>query len=549
MLRIRIFPLLFFAFATIFRADPSIGAQRAVGSDEDVTRIHLLHTNDIHGFLGARGATFMNPDFPPGLGGIASAARYIDRVRKEAAANGEGVLLLDAGDLFQGTRLGEMDDGASIIKFMNDLDYDAVAIGNHHFDSGWDNAHRLTRLAEFPVLGANIMLEGTTELAPWLQSTTMVETAGLKVGILGVCTRDTPSLTGPDDTDGLDFLPVDAVGQRAVDELREAGADLVIGIGHLGVAWDYQEKRATLDERLEARRTGESEFNLNAQELVSAVRGIDVQVCGHIHWGLREPYEDPVTHTVCVQTYGRFSGIGHVILRVDKRTGSLAGYELAHADGAEVTLFSDYIWPDPETKERIDSAIARAEAGMDEVLSILEEDLPRGSAEHPLGQVVTDAFLEATGADVAFTNRGGIRAELLRGTITPRELFEVLPFGNELEVFSVSGTDLLRMLETGVAGRRRDFQLGGATIVVDMARPTNERITECLIDGQPLDPDTTYEVVTTTYLASGSIGWDILTTFQSRATGMTDLAALEDYFRNRERVRHRFEIRIQKIGE
>ncbi len=489
----------------------------------------------------------MNPEFPPGIGGAGSAAAYIKRVRAAAAAAGEGVLLLDGGDIFQGTRLGERNQGAAIIEWMNAIEYDAMVLGNHDFDVGWENARRLATMAEFPALGANVALAESGVPVDWAAPYAMVETAGVRFGIVGIVTRDTKTLVPAEELGNVDFLPADETVRRILPELEAKGADVVIALGHIGVPPGFETRMESVEEKV-AQTPEERESGLNAQELVHAVRGIDLMVGGHIHWGLRKPYEDPITHSVCFQTYGRMSGLGHIVLLIDEETKSFAGYEFAHADGAEVTLFSDYIWPDREHAEAIGAAVAEAEAGMDQVVGRIGVHLARGDAEHILGQVVADAFRDAVDADVAFTNRGGIRTELRRGPVTPRDLYEVLPFNNELELYLVDGTTLRAMLETGVSGGRRDLELSGAEITVDQAAPDGAKLTRIEVGGVPLDAEAQYTVVTTSYLAQGSIGWELLVDMPSQSTGFSDLEAFQRYIENHSPIVVEFVPRIERVN-
>ena len=127
-------------------------------------KLNLLFSNDVHGGIDAVEATFMNPDFPPPLGGGASAATYIESVRKYAEENDEEVLLLDAGDFFQGHPIGTMSEGVAVINYMNWIGYDAMTIGNHEFDLGYDTLLRTISLAEFPIICGNIIVKETGDL-------------------------------------------------------------------------------------------------------------------------------------------------------------------------------------------------------------------------------------------------------------------------------------------------------------------------------------------------------------------------------------------------
>ena len=144
-----------------------VTAGAADADDDGILRLHLMWTNDLHGHIAPEPARFMNPDFPPPLGGGASAAAYIKEVRARAEAAGEAVLLVDVGDMFQGTPIGTKTEGTAVIEYFNAIGYDFSVPGNHDFDLGRDNLERLVGLSEFPWICANLVEKETGELVDW----------------------------------------------------------------------------------------------------------------------------------------------------------------------------------------------------------------------------------------------------------------------------------------------------------------------------------------------------------------------------------------------
>ena len=136
---------------------------------KDYLKIVTIFTNDMHGGIDRSEASFINPDFPPMLGGGAVAGRYILQKRQEAAQNGWGFLLIDAGDFYQGTPLGTVSEGEAVIEYMNTVGYDALTIGNHDFDNGWKNLKKLAEKANFPFLATNLYRKSTGELAEFVK--------------------------------------------------------------------------------------------------------------------------------------------------------------------------------------------------------------------------------------------------------------------------------------------------------------------------------------------------------------------------------------------
>ena len=490
------------------------GAEEAVGGPTGETeniKIDIVYTNDIAGGIGPTEATFLNREFPPIVGGAAAAGRYICCAREQAQQEGHGFLLLDAGDSFQGTPVGILTKGGAVIHAMNLLGYDAMAIGNHEFDAGAKNLYRLDSLATFPLLSGNIIDEQTGKIAEFARPYIIKDIKGVKIAIIGMTTADTPVYSFPGNVEGIKFLPVEPAMRKYIAEVREQGVDLVIGLVHLGIPYDPVEGWQEIIDR-EAR--GESkDWRLNAMELAHEVPGIDMMFCGHIEKGYYEPWEHPYHHTLMFQNYGRFTGLGHVTIEIDPETRTIAGYTLPGLNNSLITLFEDEFCPLQAMCVKVDSLIAEAEKGMDEPVGHTLVTLHRGdAATNLMGYVVTDAMRVRTGADMAFTNLGGVRAEITAGEITPRDIFDVLPFGNRIVVISMTGEFLKTIMEWRIKGRRAGVIQSGAEIVFNRTRADFDRITTFKINGQTIDPKKIYRVATTDYIAAGNIGLDILKT-------------------------------------
>ncbi len=483
----------------------------AMAEEPEPIRIDIVYTNDIGGGIGTTEATFMNREFPPIVGGVATAARYICCVRDQARQKGHGLLLLDAGDCFKGTPVGILTKGKAVIEAMNLLGYDAMAIGNHEYDEGVENLRRLSRLANFPMLSANTLDAKTGKQVDYAKSYIIKEVCGLKVAIIGITTADTPAYSFPENVEGVKFLPVAPVMEKYVKEVRDKGADLVIALVHVGIPYYADEGWAEIMNR-EAR--GEKKtWRLNAMELAHQVPGIDLMFCGHIEKGYREPWEHPAHHTLLFQNYGHLTGLGQVTLEIDPQTRTISGYSLPGVDGGLITLFEDEFCPLADVCVKVDSLIADAEKGMDEPIGRTLVTLHRGdAATNIMGLLTMDAVRERTEADFAFTNLGGIRAEITEGEITPRDVFDVLPFGNRVVVISMTGEFLKKIMEIRVKGRRAGVIMSGARIVFNRSRPDMDRITTFEIGGQILDPNKIYRVATSDYIAQGNIGLSVLKT-------------------------------------
>ena len=490
------------------------GAGAGSADGDGLMKLSVIFTNDIHGGIDPTGATFMNREFPPPLGGGASAVTYIEKVRERAREEGNHLLLMDQGDIFQGTPVGNFEQGRNMIEYFNHIGLDLWTVGNHDFDEGSENLFRLIEMSEMPVLTANIAHEESGALLKGTRPYLIKDYDGVKVAIIGLTTTDTPKMAFPGHVEGFAFLPEIETAEKYMKEVREKGADIVFVSGHVGLPYDpqagYEEMIAeeeALESEGEREPTEERKWGPSAMEISHGVPGIDVFFAGHIHKGFDEPWEEPSTHTLIFQTYGRGSGVGHVDLIIDRETKTLAGYDLPSYRGDLITLFEDEWWPDEETGELIGEMVAEAEQGMDEIIGYTGTDLTRGGeGETRMGNLVCDSMREEVSADFAFTNLGGIRDEIPAGPVTPRQVFRVLPFGNSLMVYEMDGRLLKEVIEYRVSADHHGVYMSGGVIHYNKTRPDYDRITHLTIGGEQWRPDRTYRVVTSDFLAAGNAG-------------------------------------------
>ena len=500
----------------------------AFSAGADTIYLNILHTNDIHGGIVPREATFMNPDFPPMIGGGAYICSYVDEVREECSENGEYCLFIDVGDIYQGTPTGNYECGALVMEWMNAAGYDMMTLGNHDFDDGSINALDLCEQAEFPVICANFVDSSDGEIPYPIIPYQILDYEGVKIAFIGLVTPDTYGLVTPEILGTYVFLNEVETTRQYVEEVQQQGADIIILVSHLGQPGDPDKYLERVYEAWNAGEEYTKDFSMNHAELTCLVPGIDLIVSGHTHLGFAEPWVNPINHTLVVQGYANGTGIGRIRLKIDTETKTLTGYDLP--EGEEyVSLLHDEFWPDPEIAEMIEGFRSVAEAGMDMVIGEASGQIPRGNAEHPLGRFIADAMMWGTDADVALMNRGGIRAAIPRGPITPRIVYQAIPFEEDLFILEVTGAELKAILETGMQGRRRDMEIGGFTANRNQLMPDGEKIENPMVGGAPLDLERTYIFVTTGYLAQGNVGYDIMLEHEIVPAGVTLMDAVSGY--------------------
>ena len=534
----------------------------ADNGEGDLLRLHLLWTNDMHGHIAPEPARFMNPEFPPPLGGGPSAANYIKEVRARAEAAGEEVLLVDVGDMFQGTPIGNKTKGEAVIMYYNAIGYDFAVPGNHDFDMGRENTERLANMSNFPWIAANLREKATGEPVSWVQPTLMLEFQGVKIGVVGIITPGTAAMSFPEHIKGLDFLNMPETVAEYRDKLLEDGADIIFLAIHEGLPYDPKEgwkkiaggTETETDQELEGTYGSNYSYGgMNLMELVHEVPGIDFAVGGHTHRGYHEPWIDPVNHTMCFESFGNGSSLGHAVLLIDRKTGELVGYEKSHDRGTLITLFEDEIWPDQEIAAVIRPYHEQAEAELNKVIGTSAVSMVRGSPTSPLGAMVADAMREYFDADFSFQNLGGIRANIAAGDVTSRDIFSVLPFGNELVEVRMDGRMVRRIIERKLAGNSGGIIISGVKMEYDTSRPDYDRVVTLEFDGEPWDPDRIYKVIVTNFLMEGNSGLHFLTAIPPEdvtPTQITTAEAVEHYVVQHSPVRPEVGLRwVEKPGQ
>lgn len=319
---------------------------------EEILTINVLFTNDIHGAIHGGKAWFMNPSYPPDLGGGAAMYHYVKETREQAEKNGEAVLLLDAGNFFQGTSIGMIDSGKTMIDWMNQMEYDALVPGTQDFIMGSDNLNSRAQQAAFPFISANIS-DSMNGLSPY----TIVEQQGAKIAVVGLTTSALKSQLLPWKTLDLNVRSELETANQIMSELDGKDVDIVIGLCHLGVPYNRDQEFEDFEtELLQDRDEAETwKEGLNSLEFAHLFDGFSVIFSGGTNAGYNSPWEDPLTHTTVYQGYGNGSNIGHAILDFDIDTGQLLAVRKPTYRGNLITLTVDDVKPDEKMADWIAS--------------------------------------------------------------------------------------------------------------------------------------------------------------------------------------------------
>ncbi|MCE1246134.1 MAG: 5'-nucleotidase C-terminal domain-containing protein [Firmicutes bacterium] len=481
-----------------------------------VAKLVILHTNDFHGNLKPLKDKKLDPEGE--VGGSAYIAPMIAKVRAENKGN---VLLLDAGDIAQGTPVSNYFKGVPVVEVMNYLKYDAMTIGNHEFDWRLPALQAMAKTAKFPILCANIVYEKTPAKAIFdLKPYMIKKVGGLKVGIIGLTTPETPKVTKVENVKGVKFLDPVATANKYIPQMKKEGADIIVALTHLGVDDD--------------------------KVLAEKAKGIDIIVGGHSHTELMTPVK--VGNTVILQTksYGRF--LGKMELTYDKKAKKIV--TITEQNELIPTLHKD-ITPDPAVVAIIEKYNKQIAPVMEKEVGEAKIDLVRTTgkdhADSVMADLICDSMKANTNADVCIYNPGGVRSDIVKGIIKMEDIFKVLPFDNWLVTFNLTGADILKVLEHGAKGHG-SAQVAGMTFTIDYSKPEGSRVSEVMVAGKPLDPAATYRVATIDFLYTGGDGFDF-----KKATDVKygDFArdVLAEYVKEHSPISKEADKRIKVIGE
>ena len=462
--------------------------------------IVILHTNDVHG----------------AIAGYAKVAALKDAYE----ARGAYVLLMDAGDFIQGDPTVSTSEGATAVELMNLAGYDVVSLGNHEFDYGYQNLKNLEADADFAIVDANVLYNGSVAFEDNLVFTTP---DGTKIGVFGLDTPETATKAHPAKIQGVTFLAGEDLydcAQEQVDALTAEGCNYVICLGHLGIDDESAGNRSI--------------------DLLENVDGIDLFIDGHSHStqdditaaltaasqaGGNEISVDSsmVNGTVLTSTGTKLESVG--VVTIDGETGRIDASTVSAAsltdEDADVAARAAAI--QKEIDDEYGTVFAKTEVALNG-----EREPGNRTEETNLGDLITDALVwgaerEGTEVDAAVTNGGGIRASIAAGDITKKDINTVLPFGNTLSIVQVTGAELLEALEastyctpTSIGGFP---QVSGIEFTVDTTKAYDQgelypgstyygpksiqRVTIETVGGEPFDANATYTIATNDFMAAG----------------------------------------------
>lgn len=498
-----------------------VGCAASSSRESQTVTISIVGTNDVHGQLLA----------VDGNRGLAIFAGYVNNLRAKRDADGGAVLLIDAGDMWQGTLESNLAEGQPMIAAYNAMGYNAAAVGNHEFDFGpvgdkampeedGDDAQgalkqRATE-ASFPLLAANL-IDKTTGLAvdwPNVQPSTMVEAAGINIGIIGVMSENALSATIAANVRNLEIAALAPTIASHARALRSAGADIVIVTAHAGsfcesFADPYDLSTCNLD----------GEIMRVARELPAGL--VDQIIGGHVHRGIAHE----INGIAITSSFSNVQAFGRVDYSVNSPTRAVTGRVIhpphpicafaasnprrcVPADNPTATRMTYEDKPvaaDAAVAAIANEAAARADTVKSEQLGVFLETpitLDDGT-NSALGHLFMQAVLESTDGDIVIHNvMGGIRADLPAGELIYDSAYQIYPFDNRVTYLQLTGAELRRVVsnQAGRIGRRAG--IAGFRIEISCENGTASTAM-FLNNGSEISDSDSITVATTDFLALG----------------------------------------------
>jgi len=430
--------------------------------------VTLLHFNDFHGHL--------LPDPPDkaghSKGGLARMATMVQQTRQWNNAHHVPTLLLEGGDILQGTPLSTVYQGEPDFTCLNMMGVDFMTLGNHEFDFGLQNLLVRMDQAAFPVRSANVFRDGKMLTGTGI----MLKRVGAETAaIIGLTTPDTKIESSPANVADLDFAEA-AQTMRAQIARLPANVKLIIAVTHLGQPADVK--------------------------LARDVPQIDVIIGGHSHDAIERPRQIGQTLICQAGSYGAYLGQLDAYVedgQIVRHRGFLRRINETVPERADVAgVIKQYA---DKLEKEMSKIVGQAAVPLEGDRKLVR------SQETNLGNLVADAMRERAQADVAFVNGGGVRASIDAGPITLGELLTVLPFNNELVTMELTGAQLRQVLDQNAQASTNEDN-GGFLQVSGMGftlRGTT--VADIMVGGHPLQADRTYKVATVDFLSTGGNGY------------------------------------------
>jgi 2',3'-cyclic-nucleotide 2'-phosphodiesterase (5'-nucleotidase family) len=433
-------------------------AEVTATESSDDFEMTIFHTNDIHASI---------DDF-------GRLSYFLNQQR----ASLDNTLYLDAGDIFSGNPVVDLQDGEPLINLLNAVNLDLMTIGNHEFDYGQEVFQYRRDESNFNWISANTQVVDPSIPIEQPDPFEIFEFGEFTVGVLGL--TENPPATNPAGLVGLEFGDY-AETALEYEYLRDE-VDIFIALTHIGISAD--------------------------RRLAEEVEFFDLIIGGHSHTALSEP--EVVNGTPIAQAGSNARNVGVLNLLVDGESGEVS------VDG-RLQPVSEVNGIDENVQSMVNQYNEETEELLSEVLGLTNTGLNRDDRwlrDVALGNMITDAIRTFANTDIAITNNGGIRASIAAGDITARDIFTVDPFGNHITILEMTGHELQEVIaysfhrSLNSYGPQVDLQTSGLTYIIYTDEEGLYADSDLFINGEPMDMEQTYRIATNNFIVTGGDGYD-----------------------------------------
>ncbi|TES91818.1 MAG: bifunctional metallophosphatase/5'-nucleotidase [Candidatus Cloacimonadota bacterium] len=477
----------------------------------------ILHSNDMHGdFLaevqGEKGEL---------IGGLALLSGYINKVRSEE----ENVLYVISGDMVQGSLIDSEYKGISTIEIMNYLAPDVVALGNHEFDYGLPHLLFLEKMANFPIVNANLYIKKYFKRL--MQPFVVIKKAGFDILFTGIITEKVIDSISQDKLIGTLVSLEDASAEvgKITDAYKNDDIDLTILLTHIGFESDIQ-----------------------LAKMLKPEWGVDMIIGGHSHTILSEPKK--VNNVLIAQAGVGSNQIGRFDIVVDDDTNSIVDYKW------KLIPISDKIAkPDKALKDYISSFKKEVDRKYNSLICKLSEKLthPQREIETSLGNLIADIFAETAECDIMFVGAGSIRVKELGPSVTLGDLKACFPYDDSLSRFTITGSQLKKIFGHAMRLDNRDgegecYQVSSG--IQAIYNDSNKTLQSLTLKGEGITDQQLYKICLQGYHANNSTAYLNITPEELRQAGESKVVStsaqgvLEEYLRNHQNIGRKVEGRL-----
>jgi len=455
--------------------------------------IVILSINDFHGSLAPAGKNV-------------GAVKLVDALKTEKAKNPEGTIIVSAGDNYQGSAMSNLLYGEPVSAVFKEMGIELSAVGNHEFDWGVDRISKWAEDGGFTFVCTNIYDIRTNEPVDWAEPFAIIEREGVKVGFVGLATPETAYKTLKANVVNYEFRdPVEVITEW-VPKVKDAGADIIIALTHLG---SFQDKEGNI--------TGEA-------AALCAVDGVDAVISGHTHLSV----SGLVNGKPLVQAYKYGRSFAKITFIFDENN------RLVSAEP-----FLDHLYARADTLKDDANMLVIYEKYEDELNPVLGKvlgkttvdlDHDRWAGPSLLGEWACEIMKDKAGVQIAMTNGGGLREPTTPvipvGEITAGKLYEVMPFDNTLYTMKLSGADIKANIEHGIMNDEIGWiQIAGVRVTYNSEAEAGNRITSMVLeDGTPVEMDNYYTVVTNDFMFTGGDKYN----FENAKDGLDTFIPIRD---------------------